>query len=284
MKLNVCTVITLAVAVLSSMSLSAQEYRVVQREDYRFEGEWPSGEGMLYSYEKGLVIGTFRKARPEGKCVCYKPNGEVYWGEFRKGKATGQGSTYRDNGIVVSGGYRNGLYHGVDTLYRSNGTMHVGKYRKGKLMSRISDTRELAGVIKSSKPGYPQVDLRRRQEDFLKELEIIWEERNMMLVRKAGLIAPKFQGGGIDDFALWVNSQISYPVADRANRMDKTVVVEFTVLKDGTLSDVHAVFGSDPVLNERAVEAVSKSPVWTPGEQNGEKKNVRLSVPVVFTL
>jgi len=284
MKLNVYTFLILTVTVFSSVSLSAQDYRVIQREDYRFEGEWPSGDGILYSYDKGLVLGTFRKGKPDGKCVCYKPNGEVYWGEFRRGKVTGHGRIYRDNGIVVSGGYRKGRYHGIDTLYRSNGTMHVGKYRNGKLISRISDTRELKGVMKVDKPNYPQIDLRRRQEDFLKELELIWEERNLMIIRKAGLVNPKFQGGDVEDFALWVNSQIDYPLTGRASQESRMVIVEFTVLKDGSVANVHAVFGSDPVLNEAAEKAVSRSPKWAPGEQHGEKKNVRLSVPIVFSM
>lgn len=284
MKLNVYTFLILTVTVFSSVSLSAQDYRVIQREDYRFEGEWPSGDGILYSYDKGLVLGTFRKGKPDGKCVCYKPNGEVYWGEFRRGKVTGHGRIYRDNGIVVSGGYRKGRYHGIDTLYRSNGTMHVGKYRNGKLISRISDTRELKGVMKVDKPNYPQIDLRRRQEDFLKELELIWEERNLMIIRKAGLVNPKFQGGDVEDFALWVNSQIDYPLTGRASQESRMVIVEFTVLKDGSVANVHAVFGSDPVLNEAAEKAVSRSPKWDPGEQHGEKKNVRLSVPIVFSI
>ena len=134
------------------------------------------------------------------------------------------------------------------------------------------------------KPQYPRVDLKRKQEEFLKELELIWEERNLALARKAGLIAPKFQGGDIDDFALWVNSQVVYPIRDRADRNSRTVIVEFVVLRDGTVSDAHAVFGSDPVLNEAAVAAVMKSPKWTPGEQNGQTRNVRMSVPVVFDL
>ena len=134
------------------------------------------------------------------------------------------------------------------------------------------------------KPRYPRVDLRQRHEEFLKELELIWEERNMLLAKKAGLIAPRFQGGDIDDFALWVNSQVIYPIGDRAERNSRTVIVEFVVLNDGSVSDAHVIFGSDPVLNEEAVKAVMKSPKWTPGEQNGQKRSVRMSVPVVFDL
>ena len=270
-------------------SISAQDYtyKVISREGSRYEGEWPTGYGVLYSYEDGLILGDFHKGKPHGKCVCYRPNGEVYWGDYKKGKATGNGRIYRDNGIVVAGGYRKGKYHGIDTLYRADGRMVVGKFRKGKMVSAIKNTppgMDSYKIKTGDKPEYPRVDLRMRHEEFLKELELIWEERNLALARKAGLIAPKFQGGDIDDFALWVNSQVVYPMADRSGRESRTVIVEFIVLKDGTVSDAHAIFGSDPVLNEAAVKAVSKSPKWTPGEQNGEKKNVRLSVPVEFSL
>lgn len=270
---------------MSSISLSAQDYqRVITRDGSNYEGQWPRGAGVLYSYNDGLVLGTFVKGKPHGRCVCYKPNGEVYWGEFKKGKATGNGRIYRDNGIVVTGGYKNGKYHGIDTLYRSNGTMHVGKYKNGKMKATILDTRSAGAVAVGAKPDYPGIDFRQRQITFLNDLENMWEERNLAIVRSLGLVHPKFQGGGIDDFALWVNSQVVYPVRDRADRSERTVIVEFVVLRDGTVSDAHAVFGSDPVLNEAAVKAVLKSPKWTPGAQNGEPRNVRMSVPVVFTL
>lgn len=273
------TLMILALAVLVSDSLFAQDYtyRVMSKEGYRYEGEWPSGYGVLYSYEDGLIIGDFKKGKPHGEAVCYKPNGEVYWGQYKKGKATGKGKIYRDNGIVVAGDYKKGKYHGLDTLYRADGKMFVGKFRNGKMMERIGNINDA-----KEKPGYPKVDLRMRHEDFLKELELMWDERNMAIARRAGLITPKFQGGGINDFALWVNSQIVYPIADRANRNSRMVIVEFVVLRDGSVADVHAIFGSDPVLNELAEKAVAKSPKWTPGEQNGEKRSVRMTVAVDF--
>jgi hypothetical protein len=272
------TLLILVIAVLSSDSLFAQDYlyRVMSRDGYRYEGEWPSGYGVLYSYEDGLVLGDFRKGKPNGECVCYKPNGEVYWGEYKKGKATGKGKLYRDSGIVIAGDYKNGKYHGIDTLYRRDGKMVVGKFHKGKMKGSPKEIN--SGV----KPEYPRVYLRGRHEDFLKELELMWEERNLAISKKAGLVHPKFQGGGIDDFALWVNSQVVYPIADRADRKSRVVIVEFVVLRDGSVADVHAVFGADPVLNELAEKAVAKSPKWTPGEQNGEKRNVRMTVAVDF--
>lgn len=266
--------LTLALAVLSSMSLSAQE------EVLRYEGQWPKGEGVLYSSRDGLIIGTFSKGVPEGKCVCYRPNGEVYWGDYRKGKATGQGRLYRDNGIVFAGDFKNGKYHGTDTLYRANGSMFVGKFRKGKLKTRMADAAVLpSGLVK---PSYPMVDLKHKQEEFLKELEIRWEQRNLNLIESAGFITPRFQGGNIDDFALWVNSQVETPSSFNPENGSRTVLVEFTVRTDGTLADIHAVFGSNVELNSAAEKAVSKSPLWEPGTFAGEKKNTRLTVAVVF--
>ena len=275
--------LTLVVAMLSSVSLFAQDQRNATQYQYdRYDGQWPAGEGILYSYKDGLIIGTFSKGKAEGRCVCYKPNGEVYWGDFKKGKATGNGRIYRDNGIVVAGQYRNGKYHGLDTLYRSNGTVLVGKFRKGKMKSKVSDWASAAAPMRS-KPEYPRVDLRHKQEDFLKELELLWEERNIRLRQSAGFVNPKFQGGGINDFALWVNSRVEIPITELARDISRTVLVEFTVNTDGSLSDIHAVFGSNPALNAAAVSAVSKSPKWEPGELKGVKRSVRLTVPVVFS-
>lgn len=270
---------TFAIAVLSSWSLLSQDYqRVFTRDGSQYEGQWPKGRGVLYSYNEGLVLGEFVKGRPEGKCVCYKPNGEVYWGFYKKGKQTGYGRIYRDNGIVVAGGYKDGRYHGVDTLYRSNGSMMVGKYKKGKLVSQMANIES----AKVPKPRYPQVDFRRKHEDFLRELELMWEERNQMIREGAGFVHPKFQGGTVEDFALWVNSQKKYPSDFRSEQEARTVIVEFTVMPDGSLAEIHAIFGSDPILNEAAVEAVRKSPKWQPAEHKGINRSVRLTVPVVF--
>ena len=277
-------IMTLVAAALSSMSLDAQNLRASSDPEYdRYDGQWPAGEGILYSYKDGLIVGTFKDGKPEGRCVCYKPNGEVYWGEFKKGKATGHGRLYRDNGIVIVGEYKNGRYHGTDTLYRKNGSVHVGKYRKGKLKSKVLETSAMPSSI-PVKPGYPQVDLKRKQEDFLKDLELRWEDRNLRLRQSAGLVHPRFQGGTIDDFALWVNSRVDYPTRERNETQGRTILVEFTVREDGSVTDVHAVFGSNPALNEAAENAVRKSPKWEPGVHNGQKKSVRLTVPVLFSV
>lgn len=276
--------IIMALVLSASVSFFAHgQNDVIELKDgSRFEGAWPVGEGVLYSYEEGLVFGTFVKGRPEGRCVSYRPNGEVYWGDFKKGKATGYGRIYRDNGIVISGDYRNGDCHGTDTLYRKSGTVMIGKFRKGKMKERIADSSKGASLDVGKKPEYPKIDFRRRHQEFVNELELKWEERNAEIRRRAGFINPEFQGGTLSDFTYWVNSQLNVPVVEGIKGDIRTVVVEFVVWKDGSVRDVHALFGSDARLNEEAVRVVSRSPKWKPGEQGGQKKSVKLTVPVVF--
>lgn len=274
----------MALVLFASMSFFAQaQSEIVELKDgSRYEGAWPAGKGVLYSYEQGLVFGSFVKGKPEGRCVAYRPSGEVYWGDFKKGKATGNGRIYRDNGIVISGDYKNGIYHGVDTVYRKSGAVVIAEFKKGKLKKRIADSSKGAVPGVGAKPAYPSIDFRRRHQEFLNELELRCEQRNAEIRRKAGFINPEFQGGTIADFTYWVNSQVNTPVLEGVKDDIRTVVVEFVVYKDGSVRDVHALFGTHPELNDEAVKVVSRSPKWKPGEQEGQKKSVKMTVPVVF--
>ena len=96
------------------------------------------------------------------------------------------------------------------------------------------------------------------------------------------VVNPTFNGGSIHDFALWVNSQIETPRSFATSGVAKIVLVEFMVTEDGSVADIHAVFGSNKELNETAVKAVSRSPKWTPAEVDGVKTKVRMTVPVLF--
>ena len=61
------TLLTLVVAMLSSVSLFAQDQRSSSDYAYdHYEGQWPEGRGILYSYKDGLIFGTFSKGKAEG--------------------------------------------------------------------------------------------------------------------------------------------------------------------------------------------------------------------------
>ncbi len=118
----------------------------------------------------------------------------------------------------------------------------------------------------------------------MNEMEARWQNYHIGIKHTTGFIHPKFQGGDVNDFTLWVNSHVEYPEFANVSGTTRTVLVEFTVMEDGTVADVHTVFGSNPVLNEAAEKAVKRSPRWTPGELDGRKKGARMTIPVVFNM
>ena len=144
------------------------------------------------------------------------------------------------------------------------------------------DTSLILELLKLQKPAYPRIDLKQRHEDFLRTLELDWENRNAAIRHKAGLTNPKFQGGELSDFTYWVNSRLNYSAVEGIKDDVRIVVVEVVVAKDGTVRAVHALVGTNQQLNDEAVRVVKTSPKWTPAEYDGEKRNVKLSIPVLF--
>jgi TonB family protein len=73
-----------------------------------------------------------------------------------------------------------------------------------------------------------------------------------------------------------------YPDAARADRVQGTVRLDFTVAVDGTVKDVQVVSG-DPRLTQAAVDAVQQW-VYAPVRLNGVPAEVMAGTSVNFTL
>lgn len=95
---------------------------------------------------------------------------------------------------------------------------------------------------------------------------------------------PKFQGGDANTFSKWVNSKLVYPEIAKENGVQGRVTLQFTVGKDGKVSNVQVLRGVDPSLDKEAVRIVSSSPQWTPGKQRERAVPVTYTFPVIFQL
>jgi len=94
---------------------------------------------------------------------------------------------------------------------------------------------------------------------------------------------PEFPGG-LTSFYGFLGRTIRYPAVDREAKVQGRALVTFIVEKDGSLSDVKALRGPSQTINDEAVRAISLSPNWKPGLQNGKPVRVQYTVPVSFTL
>jgi TonB family protein len=63
-----------------------------------------------------------------------------------------------------------------------------------------------------------------------------------------------------------------------------TVYVSFVVNKDGTVSDKKILKGISEKLNQEALRVIDFLTEWTPGQQGGKKVDVRMILPVKFTM
>ena len=96
---------------------------------------------------------------------------------------------------------------------------------------------------------------------------------------------PSFQGGDANTFSKWVQSKLVYPEIAKENGVQGRVTLQFTVEKDGSVTNVKVLRGVDSSLDKEAVRVVQSSPKWKPGKQRDRTvKEVTYTFPVMFQL
>ena len=95
---------------------------------------------------------------------------------------------------------------------------------------------------------------------------------------------PSFNGGDANEFSKWVNSKLVYPEIAKENGVQGRVTLQFTVEKDGSVTNVKVLRGVDSSLDKEAVRVVQSSPKWKPGKQRDRPVKVTYTFPVIFQL
>lgn len=94
---------------------------------------------------------------------------------------------------------------------------------------------------------------------------------------------PSFPGG---DAALikFLSENLVYPQEAADLGLQGVVIVKFVVGKDGKARNPEILKSVAPMLDRAAMAVVNKLPLFTPGEQAGEKVMVYYTLPVQFKL
>ena len=95
---------------------------------------------------------------------------------------------------------------------------------------------------------------------------------------------PTFQGGDLNGYRNWVQSQLQYPKEAKDKGVQGRVIFSFVVEKDGSVSNFDALQAPDKILVEEVERVFKLTPKWEPGKQNGKAVRVKFTVPIVFTL
>ena len=89
---------------------------------------------------------------------------------------------------------------------------------------------------------------------------------------------------GYSTFYKALGEEINYPRAARNMNVEGKVFVQFIIGNDGQMKDVVVVKGIGAGCDEEAVRALKKVANWKPGKQRGVPVNVRMIIPITFTL
>jgi len=90
--------------------------------------------------------------------------------------------------------------------------------------------------------------------------------------------------GGMAKFYDYVGNAVRYPDMATQNNIQGTVLVSFTVEKDGSLTDVRVERKLGGGTDEEAMRVLRASKKWIPGIQNGKRVRVRYTIPIGFKL
>lgn len=90
---------------------------------------------------------------------------------------------------------------------------------------------------------------------------------------------PEFPGGHI---ALMSFIQENLKNPDPQSGITGRVIIQFEVLKDGSIANVKVVRGLNPTFDKAALKVIRKMPKWNPGTQRGKAVKVKFTVPITF--
>jgi TonB family protein len=90
--------------------------------------------------------------------------------------------------------------------------------------------------------------------------------------------------GGMKAWGEYLQANLKYPEEARKNNVTGRVIVSFTILKSGDITDVRVLKGIGSGADEEAIRVLKESPKWTPGLIKGKPVNVAITLPISFQL
>jgi len=94
---------------------------------------------------------------------------------------------------------------------------------------------------------------------------------------------PQFPGGAIE-FMKWLTKNLKYPSSAQQRKVQGRVLAQFTVNKDGSISDLELVEKLDPQCDREALRVLRMMPKWKAGIMDAKPCRTRVCIPIVFKL
>jgi TonB family protein len=113
----------------------------------------------------------------------------------------------------------------------------------------------------------------------LPEIEVVTNPEEVLSYAE---VMPEFPGG-MPEMVKFLKENMNYPEEMKENGIQGRIFVQFVVTKTGSIQDVTIARGIDG-LNREAIRLVKQMPNWKPGTNYGKQVNVKMVVPILFSL
>lgn len=154
---------------------------------------------------------------------------------------------YEKDSTTHKGEVIDGKNHGIWTgTYSNNKTYYIEKFKKGKMISGES-----------------------------------WDKEGINYTYKKSFTKPKYNGGmnGIRNF---ISKNFNFPKSAIQNRIDGTILINFTVNKEGKLIDIKLTRKVFPPSDKEALRMVNLMSGWKPATYKGQNIEVRYTLPITY--
>ncbi len=94
---------------------------------------------------------------------------------------------------------------------------------------------------------------------------------------------PEFPGG-LSKWEEFVRNELRYPEYSKSLNLSGTVLLEFIIEPDSSISNIRVLNSVFPELDEEAIRVLKSSPKWIPGKQMGKPVRVAYTIPIKFSL
>jgi len=156
-----------------------------------------------------------------------------------------------------------------------------------EVLNVVEDDVQTESVDFSSEDNNTTVEIVEVQQEVKEEVKVEEdkrEEENENVVFKVVETMPSFPGG---DAALmkFISDNVRYPAIAQENGIQGRAICQFTVEKDGSITDIQIVRSAgDETLDKEAKRVIKSMPKWSPGKQRGKAVRVSYTIPINFRL
>jgi TonB family protein len=201
---------------------------------------------------------------------------------------------FRDNAFLILAVVCSSLFFSCETDSKGVKTIEKPKMEKQKI-NPIDNTR-IDDSVKKTKKQYiiPPVELMGEVSilpepppaiaggityDPLPEIETVTNPEEVLSYAE---VMPEFPGG-MPEMVKYLLENMIYPEEMKENGIEGRIFVQFVVTKTGSVEDITIARGIDG-LNREAIRLVKQMPNWKPGINNGKEVNVKMLIPIRFSL